>query len=85
MASCARTWSKPKSAARSANRSEREAQQRINEERAAQREPAPTLPVTEAVRRRPKNCTEAPSDAEQKASADAYAETTREVDEQIRT
>ena len=61
---------------------EREAAQRINEERAAQREPAPGATETE-----PPPATEemheAPSAAEQKASADAYAETTREVDAQI--
>jgi hypothetical protein len=61
---------------------EREAAQRMNEERAAQRETVPGVTETE-----PSPATEemheAPSAADQKASADAYAETTREVDAQI--
>ncbi len=62
---------------------EREAAQRVNEERAAQREPAPTATATEPPAP-PDEVHEAPSAAEQQASADAYQETTREVDAQIR-
>jgi hypothetical protein len=62
---------------------EREAAQRINEERAAQRETAPGVAVTETPLSA-QELHEAPSAAEQKTSADAYAETTREVDAQIR-
>jgi hypothetical protein len=63
--------------------SDREAAQRINEERAAQRETVPGVMVTDAPPS-PEEMHEAPSAAEQKASADAYAATTREVDAQIR-
>ena len=63
---------------------ERDAAHRINEERAAQREPAPTVGATEPPPPTPDELHEAPSAAEQQASADAYQETTREVDEQIR-
>lgn len=62
--------------------SEREAAQRINEERAAQRETVPGVITTDAPPPT-EELHEAPSAAEQKASADAYAETTREVDAQI--
>jgi hypothetical protein len=62
---------------------ERDAAQRINEERAAQREAAPIETAAEPPPT-PEELHEAPSAAEQKASADAYEETTREVDEQIR-
>jgi len=61
---------------------EREAAQRINEERAAQREATPGVTTTEAPPA--EDLHEAPSAAEQQASADAYAETAREVDAQIR-
>jgi hypothetical protein len=61
---------------------EREAAQRINQERAAQREATPGVTTTEAPPA--EDLHEAPSAAEQQASADAYAETTREVDAQIR-
>ncbi len=61
---------------------EREAAQRINEERAAQRETVPGVIATDAPPPT-EEMHEAPSAAEQKASADAYAETTREVDAQI--
>ena len=63
---------------------EREAAQRINEERAAQREPAPTVAAaTEPPPLPPDELHEAPSAAEQQASVDAYAESTREMDKQI--
>jgi hypothetical protein len=62
---------------------EREAAQRINEARAAQRETAPGVTVTDAPPS-PEEMHDAPSPAEQKASADAYAASTREVDAQIR-
>ena len=61
---------------------EREAAQRINEQRSAQREPAPSVIATDAPLPT-EEMHEAPSAAEQKASADAYQETTREVDAQI--
>jgi len=61
---------------------EREAAQRINQERAAQRETVPGVIATDAPPTDEQQ--EAPSAAEQKASAEAYKETTREVDEQIR-
>ena len=62
---------------------ERKAAQRINEERAAQREPAPEAAATDQPLAS-EEVPEAPSAADQQASADAYQETTREVDEQIR-
>jgi hypothetical protein len=62
---------------------EREAAHRINEERAAQREPAPTVAATEPPPATPDELHEAPSAAEQQASVDAYAESTREMDKQI--
>jgi hypothetical protein len=61
---------------------EREAAQRMNEERAAQRETVPGVTETEPPPPS-EEMHEAPSAADQKASADAYAETTREVDAQI--
>jgi hypothetical protein len=62
---------------------ERDAAHRINEERAAQREPAPTVAATEPPPATPDELHEAPSAAEQQASVDAYAESTREMDKQI--
>ena len=62
---------------------DREAAQRVNEERAAQREAPPAVTATEQPPT-PNELHEAPSDVEQRASADAYQESTREVDEQIR-
>jgi hypothetical protein len=60
-------------------REKREAQQRTNDERAAQNQPtsdeAPTPPAPPEV--------EAPSAQEQQASADAYQQSTREIDAQI--
>ena len=61
---------------------EREAAQRVNEERAAQREMPATVATTEAPLP-PDELHEAPSAAEQQASVDAYAESTREMDKQI--
>lgn len=60
-------------------REKRETQQRVNDERAAQNQPAPSDPVhlpdeLEA---------EAPSAAEQQASADAYKQSTHQFDDQI--
>jgi hypothetical protein len=63
---------------------ERDAAHRINEERAAQREPAPTVAATEPPPPTADELHEAPSAAEQQASVDAYAESTREMDKQIR-
>src|ERR1022692_23483 len=62
---------------------EREAAQRINEERAAQRETAPVAAATEPPPPADE-LHEAPSADEQQASVDAYAESTREMDNQIR-
>jgi hypothetical protein len=62
---------------------ERDAAHRINEERAAQREPAPTIAATEPPPPTSDELHEAPSAAEQQASVDAYAESTREMDKQI--
>jgi hypothetical protein len=60
----------------------REAQQRANEERAAQNHqvPAPEVPAASSVAE-PE--VPAPSSQEQQASAAAYQESTREIDEQI--
>lgn len=61
-----------------------EAQQRINDERAAQQKveqpPAEEVSLAEPEAADP----EAPSAAEQKASADAYAASTQKVDERLR-
>jgi hypothetical protein len=61
-------------------RAENEAQQRANEARAAQQKPAepqqPKIDLTDAE--------DAPSAAEQKAGADAYAESTKKMDYRIR-
>jgi Domain of unknown function (DUF1844) len=60
-------------------RENREAQQRTNDERAAQNQPAPeeaTTPPTPPE-------VQAPSAQEQQASADAYQQSTREIDAQI--
>ena len=62
---------------------ERDAAHRINEERAAQREPAPTVAATEPPPPTADELHEAPSAAEQQASVDAYAASTREMDKQI--
>jgi hypothetical protein len=62
---------------------ERDAAHRINEARAAQREPAPTVAATEPPPPTADELHEAPSAAEQQASVDAYAESTREMDKQI--
>jgi len=61
---------------------ERDAAHRINEERAAQREVAPTVAATEPPPT-PEELHEAPSAADQQASVDAYAASTREMDKQI--
>ncbi len=63
---------------------EREAAQRMNEERAAQRETAPTAATVTEPLPPAEEMHEAPSAAEQQASVDAYAESTREMDDQIR-
>ena len=63
---------------------EREAAQRVNEERAAQREVPPTVTATD-VPPSAEDVPEAPSAAEQQASVDAYQESTREMDKQIRS
>ena len=57
-----------------------EAQRRVNDERAAQQK-AVTAPAAELE---PQHDPEAPTAAEQKASADAYAESTKQVDARIR-
>lgn len=63
-------------------REKREAQQRVNDERAVQKHPAQSSSQTIAP---PSEATaaEAPSDAEQQASVDAYKESTRHIDDQI--
>ncbi len=64
-------------------REKREAQQRANDERAAQNRPAPSastqtiVPPTDGPEPQP------PSVAEQQASADAYKDSTRQMDDQI--
>jgi hypothetical protein len=60
-------------------REKREAQQRTNDERAAQNQPTPDEAPTTAA---PPEV-EAPSAQEQQASADAYRQSTREIDAQI--
>ncbi len=62
---------------------EREAAQRANEERAAQRDASPTATATEPPPAA-EEVHEAPSAAEQQASVDAYQDSTREMDKQIR-
>ena len=62
---------------------ERDAAHRINEERAAQREPAPTVAATEPPPPIAEELHEAPTAAEQQASVEAYAASTREMDKQI--
>jgi uncharacterized protein DUF1844 len=63
-------------------RAENQAQQRANEARAAQQKPAepeqPKIDLTDA------DAEAAPSAAEQKAGADAYAESTKKMDYRIR-
>ncbi len=63
-------------------RETREAQQRINEERAAQNHPVPPPTPTEKPPLEGAE-PEAPSAAEQQASVDAYQESTRQIDDQI--
>src|SRR5208283_2062506 len=64
-------------------REKREAQQRANDERAAQNRPAPSastqtiVPPTDGPEPQP------PSVAEQQASANAYKDSTRQMDDQI--
>ncbi len=58
----------------------REAQQRRNDERAAQKQPSAPPPGDTSP---PLHEMEAPSAAEQKASADAYNATAREIDDRI--
>ena len=60
----------------------REAQQRANQERAAQNNPAETTPAQAATSETEPEVP-APSAQEQQASAAAYQESTREIDEQI--
>jgi hypothetical protein len=70
---------KAEEAAAERERAASEAQQRANEERAAQQKAAtPTEPVAE-----PQADHEGPTAAEQKASADAYAASIKQVDERI--
>jgi len=64
-------------------REQREAQQRVNEERAAQNQPAPTASGQTIVAPPGGGESEAPSAAEQQASADAYQESIRHIDDQI--
>lgn len=61
----------------------REAAHRMNEERAAQREPASTIVSTEPPSA-PEDLHDAPSADEQQASADAYQQSTREIDAEIK-
>jgi Domain of unknown function (DUF1844) len=61
-------------------RENREAQQRRNEERAAQKQPAPATPPT-AVQEQPEM--PLPSAEEQKDSAAAYEQSTRDIDARI--
>ena len=60
-----------------------EAQRRINDERAEQQK-AEQVPESVAEVRSDAEAHEGPTAAEQEASADAYAESTKEVDERIR-
>jgi len=64
-------------------REQREVQQRVNEERAAQNQPAPTASGQTIVAPPEGGESEAPSAAEQQASADAYQESIRHIDDQI--
>ena len=62
-------------------REKREAQERANEERAAQNHPPAPRPPAAAAPQEPE--VQAPSAQEQQASAEAYKESTREIDAQI--
>lgn len=63
----------------------RDAQRRANEERSAEREAAtPAAVATEPAAHEGEEVPEAPTAAEQKESADAYKESTRGIDEEIR-
>ena len=64
-------------------RETREAQQRVNEERAAQNQPALSAAAQASVLPPEGPEPEAPSAAEQQASANAYKESTRQIDDQI--
>ena len=60
----------------------RERQQRANEERVAQRETTPTPPAP--AQETPEPDAQAPTADEQHASAEAYKQSTREIDEELR-
>jgi hypothetical protein len=64
-------------------REKRETQQHVNDERAAQNRPAPAASTQTVVPPSDKPDPEAPSVAEQQASASAYKDSTRQMDDQI--
>ena len=64
-------------------RETRAAQQVVNDERAAQKQRAPSAPTQTIVPPSGGPEPEAPSVAEQQASADAYKDSTRQMDDQI--
>ncbi len=64
-------------------RENREAQERLNQQRAAQNHAAPNAAPQAASAQTATAVSEAPTAQEQKASADAYAQSTREIDAQI--
>jgi Domain of unknown function (DUF1844) len=64
-------------------REKREAQQLVNDERAAQKQQASSASTQTIVPPSEAPVPEAPSAAEQQASADAYEDSTRQMDDQI--
>jgi Domain of unknown function (DUF1844) len=64
-------------------REKHEAQQRVNDERAAQNQPAPSAAAQTIVQPQQGPEPEPPSAAEQQASADAYKDSIQQMDEQI--
>src|SRR5271165_17078 len=64
-------------------REKREAQQLVNDERAAQKQRAPSATTQTLIPPSDGPAPEAPSVAEQQASADAYKDSTRQMDDQI--
>jgi hypothetical protein len=64
-------------------RENRETQQRTNDERAAQNRPAPSASTQTIAAPADRPEPEAPSVAEQQASANAYKDSTRQMDDQI--